>query len=449
MTSIKDWLDRHQQKPALSWADRRRNTALETLASLTQDESWVALSNHHDGFVREIAVRELRNQPSPEALVALLERLNDWAPEVREVAAAGLAHYLQPSQAPALLYALESLMALAGRHRADHSQTLQAVRAVLQSPGIREGVHQRFLASQGKTARYLFALLLEHNGAPQALLRSALAHRELTVRLMAVAACQALPGETARALLSEALTRPGAKVRVNVLRALLPLLDDSRPVLRQALLDASPAIRSLARWSAARSGVDALAVLAARLTEGLPAGKREWLGVLGLASDLEVQLPQAWHMTALRAPYSTVRQAAVHLLRDEHVAESLVALDDPADRVFLAAVAHLHEQPWASVKSGLDTLLDKAWHALPTARREALMHVRPAWQQVSYLLYRLQAEPVAQRYWLAQLEQWCERQYQVVDPVTPKAQRADIVEQLRRLAGSGLIASERIARVAD
>lgn len=62
---------------------------------------------------------------------------------------------------------------------------------------------------------------------------------------MAVAACKQLPAYQARPLLAEALPRPGANVRVCVLRALLPLLDDPRDVLRDALLDASRGVRGL------------------------------------------------------------------------------------------------------------------------------------------------------------------------------------------------------------
>lgn len=451
MNAIKDWLDRQKRKQAsgLSWADRRRNEALEMLAGVSSVQTWLELSSHDNGFVREIAVRELCRQPSPEALAALLERLNDWAPQVREVAAAGLEHYLHAAQAQALLFALKPLMALARRHRTDHGPTLLAARAVLQASGVRQEVYEHFLNAQGQVARYLFALLLEDNTEPQPLLRSALAHRELTVRLLAVAACQACPAEQARPLLLEALSRPGAKVRVTVLRALLPMLADPRPVVRMALLDASPAIRNLARWAATRHAVDARAVFSERLATPPPTGKREWLGVLGLASELDVALAQPWHTAALQSPCATVRQAAVRLLRDEQTAECLAALDDPADRVFYSAIGQLDKQPWATLQAALDARLDRDWHSLPSARQAALMQLRPAWQQLAYLLRRLTAEPAVQAYWLRQVEQWCDRQYQVVDPVTPKAERAGLVNRLRALAADRLIRPASVARVAD
>lgn len=449
MSTIRDWLNKLKNKsaPSSSWADHRRNEALELLADVESNGRLVELSTHYNGFVREVVVRELCSHPSPEALVALIERLNDWVAQVRDLAAAGLKHYLSPSQVKALLFALEPLIALAARRRVDHGPTLMVVRAVLQSRDIRDEVYTNFLARQGKPARYLFALLLEQDTAPETLIRSALAHRELTVRLMAVSACQELPAAQARQLLHEALSRPGAKVRVCVLRALLPLLDDTKPVLRKALMDASPSIRGLARWAAPHSNVDALIVLTEQLNQDMPSGKRNWLGVLGLAAELNIDLPQPWHKEALRSAYSTVRQAAVRLLRDDQLVELLEALDDPSDKVFVAAIAQLNKRPWSSMRAGLDTKSDRDWSYLPTARQQALLQLRPGWQQVAYLLGRVDTEPALQAFWLHQVNLWCDRQYQMVDPVTPKAEREALMEKLQKLAARDLIRSDSLARV--
>ena len=450
MNLIRDWLGRviNKQGPTRSWADQRRNEALELLAHVGNERTWTDLSRHSNGFVREVAVRELCSHPSPDALIALIERLNDWVPQVRNLAASGLQYYLTPSQAQALLAALEPLMNLAACRRVDHGATLSAARVVLQSPSIRDEVYKNFLARQGKAARYLFALLLEVEPAPEALLCSALAHRELTVRLMAITACGTLPVAQAQPLLLEALSRRGVSVRVRALHALLPLLDDPRQVVREALLDESPSIRHLAHWAASRHEIDALNVLTERLNQELPVMKRDWLGVLGLAGDLNVGIVQEWHTEALRSAYSSVRHAAVKLLRDDQLPEMFEALDDPSEKIFVAALDQLNKQPWARVKDRLDTKLNKNWHGLSLPRRAALFQVRPRWQQLAYLLERLEAEPDAPAYWLRQVDLWCDRQYQIVDPVTPKAERDALLNRLRELAARGLIRSESLARVA-
>ncbi|UVL84954.1 ATP phosphoribosyltransferase regulatory subunit [Pseudomonas sp. B21-028] len=449
MSTLQFWLDRlrNKQKPTSIWADHRRNEALEALAGAGTHSSWIELSHHYNGFVREIAVRELYAQPSPEALVAMIDRSNDWVPQIRDLAAVGLEHYLSPAHAQALLFAVEPLIALAARQRADHGKTLKAARAVLQSPVIRDEVQANFLTRHGKAARYLFELLLESDSNPEALLRSALFHREVTVRLLAVPACLKLPTTQARCLLLEALSQPGAKFRVWVLRALLPLLGDPRPILCEALLDASASIRSLARWAAPNSEIDPHAVLVDQMKQSMPSKKRDWLGVLGLSAELNVELDPQWQKEALRSGYPTVRRAAIGAVSDAQLPELLKALDDPSNRVFNAAIARLSDQPWALVKPGLDTKMDRDWHDLSVIRRSALLQLRPLWQQAAYLLDRLDAEPTIQAFWLRQLAMWGDGQYQMVDPVTPKIERTVIVERLRELAARGLIGNESIARV--
>lgn len=449
MSTPQDWLKKLKSRhgPAPSWADQRRNEALELLANAENEGHWVELSRHYNGFIREVAVRELCTQSSPQALAALTERLNDWVPQVRDLAAAGLQGYLCASQAAALLYVLEPVMALAARQRVDHGATLAAIRAVLQSPDVHDQVYAQFLARQGKAASYLFVLLLEKTRALRTLLRDALAHRELTVRLQAVAACMTLPAEEVSPLLFEALSRPGAKVRARVLYALLPMLADPKPVLRNALLDASPAIRNLARWAAPRHGIDASEVLNQRLAQAMPRARRDWLGVLGLAAELGTELPEPWRSHALRSDYATVRQAAIHRLQDDAPTAFFAALEDPSDKVFSAAIAQLNKLPWPSVSEGLCAKLDSDWHHLPSHRREAIVQSFPRWQQLAYLLRRLEADPVVQAYWLRHVHEWIDRQYQIVDPVTSRPQRSALLNTLHAFAASGLISSDQLARV--
>lgn len=451
MVSIRGWLTRlkNHEAPITQWEAQRREEAARLLGNAEESGDWIALTTHYNGFIREVAVRALRDQPSPEALAALIDRLNDWVPQIRELAAESLNHYLSPSYVQALLFVLEPLMALASRQRADHGPTLMAVRKVLQMAEIHDDVYANFLARQSSPARYLFTLLLEKDADTQTLLRDSLAHRELTVRLAAVAACQGLPAAQALPLLREALFRPGAKVRVCVMRALLPLLENPQPLLRTALLDNSRSIRTLALWLAPKHDIDARAILAERLTQGLPTAKRDWLGILGLAAELDVELEHSWLTAAAGSNYPSVRQATMGHLGEGHSVELLSALDDPSSAVFLAAVAQLNKHSWASLKTGLDAKLDKDWHELSEKRRHALTRLRPQWQQVAYLLARLTAEPAAQALWAKRVDLWCEEQYQIVDPVTSKAERGKLIEQLRVLTSKGLISSANFARVSD
>ncbi|WPP01691.1 PBS lyase [Pseudomonas sp. HR96] len=450
MALIKQWLTRlrNHQAPVTPWAAQRLDEAMHWLGNAEQRPDWLAFSTHPNGFIREVAVRTLRDQPSPSALAALIERLNDWVPQVRDLARQGLDDYLSPAHVQTWLLVLEPLMALASRYRADHNPTLRQVRQLLEAPEARDAVHAHFLTRQGRAARYLFELLLEQSFDRQALLTDALAHRELTVRLAAVAASQRLPNGQALELLEQALPHQGAKVRVCVIRALLPLLEQPQPLLRQALLDSARSIRRLARWAAPAQDVDPHALLLERQANVLPEVKREWLGILGLAAELEVQLQPRWVTAATRSRYPSVRQAVIRQLGESHSPELLAALDDPADSVFLAAANQLNSLPWASLQARLDAKLDKDWHELSDQRRQALMGLRPQWQQVAYLLTRMTAEPTAGTYWAQQISRWCEQQYRAVDPTTGSATRAQLIEQLRGLVSAGLVSRAEFARVA-
>lgn len=450
MKYLKEWLQRLKSRPVSGdyWEDCRHQEALQALAGCKGEGDWLTLSRHGNGFVREVAVRELNELLSPEALAALLERLNDWVPQVRQQADAGVRRYLMAEHAPALLYALQPLMALAERQRADHTETLARARTALQGAEVRDTVLAAFVVQHGKSARFLFDLLLEASDEPVSLLGKALVHREMTVRQMAVSACQNMPAEQAVPLLQLALATPGASVRVKALHALLSLLDDPRDMLRGALLDASPAVRSLARWAAPRWQLDAGEVLTNRLDAALPKSKREWLGVHGLASELQVSLNERWRAAALRSPMASVRLAALASLGDEHLSEQLVMLDDPADKVFAKACEQLGRQPWNALEAELDRRLDRDWQHLPDQRRAALMALRPRWQQLAYLLRRLDSDIQQRDYWLASIATWCQQQYLMVDPSTAPAERRSLLARVAELQDSGALPPGCVTRLA-
>ncbi len=284
-------------------------------------------------FVREAAVRELSGHVGAEALEVLFERLNDWVPQVREQAALALEPYLVS-------------LALAGGRRADHVDILARVRSALLLAPLRQPMEEVFRTSKGKVARFLFGVLLEDSTTRLGLLEVALRHPDMTVRQLAVDTCAALPAKEALPLLNEAMRTSAASVRVKVLRVLLTLLDDPGDALVKALLDASASMRNLAIWAAPRWQVDCRQVLSTRLAGPVPASKHEWLGVIGLARDLDEPQADPMLVQALRSRSLHVRLQALNALGDRGVAQQIEALGDPSEKVFKAAVALLRKQPW-------------------------------------------------------------------------------------------------------
>ncbi|MBT9263461.1 hypothetical protein KKQ10_01095 [Pseudomonas sp. MG-9] len=85
--------------------------------------------------------------------------------------------------------------------------------------------------------------------------------------------------------------------------------------------------------------------------------------------------------------------------------------------------------------------LDQDWHELTSKRRSTIFRLVSRWQQLGYFLKRLDTGHAGQTYWLGQIEA-CDRQYLVVDPITPKTDRAAWQEKLRELTANGRIRSD-------
>ncbi len=192
-------------------SDYEARRVREVMDELDRHSAWLELSRFGNGFVRQAAVRGLAAQPSAEALVALLERLNDWVPQVRQEAAAAVEAYWVPEHAGLLLQTLAPLLALAGKQRADHGATLERASAVLQLAQVRDQVQGAFGTCRGKAARFVFELLLKGVEDRPALLAMALRHPEVSVRQMAVDACAELPDEQALPLLEEVMRSCGSR----------------------------------------------------------------------------------------------------------------------------------------------------------------------------------------------------------------------------------------------
>ncbi|SEK57595.1 HEAT repeat [Pseudomonas sp. NFIX51] len=428
-------------------SDYEARRVREVMDTLDRHSAWLELSRFGNGFVRQAAVRGLSAQPSAKALAALLERLNDWVPQVRQEAAVALEFYLVPERAGLLLQALAPLLALADKQRADHGVTLERARSVLLLAQVRPEVESAFGSCRGKAARFVFELLLEGVEDRVALLAIALRHSEVSVRQRAVDACAELPDEQAVPLLEAVMRSCGASVRVKALRLLLSRLADCRGYLAQALLDPSGALRCLAHWAAPRHGLDPRQVLLDRLQQPAPGNKRQWLGLLGLVRELREPQADAMLHQALASKALTVRLLALQTLGERGVAQQLAALDDPSDKVFNCALDLLREQPWAAFEEALEQRLDQHWHALPKARRWALLGLKPGWRQLQYLLCRLDRVGSEAAYWREALARWCDARYAMFDPVTPKPLREALAQRLQAMEEAGEVPRGSLKRL--
>ncbi|WP_374439307.1 HEAT repeat domain-containing protein [Pseudomonas panipatensis] len=401
------------------------------------ESDWIYLSRHRNGFVREVAVRTLSENPSAEALTAILERLNDWVPVIREVAANTLEAYLSTHSSGDLLKLLTQLISLSKKERVDHSKMVKRIQEVLvQAESINE-TKLAFATSRGDSARFLFSTLWPVvREAPIPFLLDALGHPDTTVRQQALQRSAELRPEDAIRVLEIALDNSNSIVRSRALYAWLPLANDRSHRIETSLLDASPGVRSVALWASKKYRIDPRVVLERRVKGTPPNRKIEWLGVLGLAKQIDSVLISPLLSDALKHPAPTVRAIALELSDQGHEV-LLAALDDPATRVVKLAGGLLHEQPWEAISEHVTHRLED-WHSLPELQRKTLFALLPKWQQLDFLMSRVNGTGI-DAYWLRTIVLWTQEQYQVVDPITPKLRRNAILGKLQEFELSGLI----------
>lgn len=115
-------------------------------------------SEHWNGHVREEAVKELVALGGPDALALLLVRVNDWVPEVRAAAAAGLGQFVKPENAALLVDILPDLEHLRRCRRANHVPLLERVEALLARPECAAALAQGLLSADSRIRRYCFLI---------------------------------------------------------------------------------------------------------------------------------------------------------------------------------------------------------------------------------------------------------------------------------------------------
>ncbi|MFI1856161.1 hypothetical protein [Streptomyces sp. NPDC020480] len=293
--------------------------------------------SHHDGRVRERAVRRIVERPSPELMPYLVLRTGDWVRQVRERARAGLTDLLQrdparyvPATAPTAL--------LADRRRRGDFARRQFLAALLSAPGaaLLEGLLASPLREQRRFA-------LEVAGAAGRLpLRAlvALAEGDTDVRVRARAA-EAAAREAVWTDRTDLLRRLAAarhrEVRATALTGLIRA--GHAEEVTGALDDPAGLVRAVARDAARRTGAEPLAHYRAAVQGPQPpTGALDGLAETGSDADAPLLLPLLDH------PQAPIRAHALRALRilDAAPTDRVVPLlRDPSAKVIRQAVTTL------------------------------------------------------------------------------------------------------------
>ncbi len=230
---IKVLWDRASQRPPKSW------------------DEWMVLARSHDGFVREAAVEALGLSGHGPALPVLLERVNDWVPQVRLVAQRAVESFLVEEQLASWAHALGSFVALRRAARADHSRLLAAVDGFLSQPGSINALKAAVASMPREAARYVFTLEMQHaadEATRTAVLAEAVKASDVVVAAQAVAAVATLAQPALRLQLALEACRSGfAPVRAAGLRIVLASASAEAVAQAQAMCwDRSASVRALA-----------------------------------------------------------------------------------------------------------------------------------------------------------------------------------------------------------
>ncbi len=122
---------------------------------------WMLFTMHRSGYVREHACMELTQRcTAAEALPWLLLRMNDWVPQVRELAGNAVRDLLTQEHVAVWLGMLPLVGRLEGQGRADHRWIVEGARALLARPESRAVLRTALGAKDVGTRRAVYEVAL-------------------------------------------------------------------------------------------------------------------------------------------------------------------------------------------------------------------------------------------------------------------------------------------------
>lgn len=294
----------------------------------------LSLARSTHGHLREDAVRRIGTLRTAEALPALIERLNDWVPQVRYAAREAIEALMVEENAPAFVQNLVRLHRLLARGRDDHATFVARIEAFLaaapQDRYVLEATRNpdRQLAGHCLRLAVKYALVNDVERVELGLL-----HGDIAFALDAVAHAATLPPVQRRSLAELALTHALAPVRRDALRL---LLSDgiAKERIESLAFDRHAAVRALAARHLKNDGFDIAAHYRAELAS--PHSRRQRMAIEGVA-----RYGTAEDMHAIRAlltaPSPATRRCALVTWtvkrRFDAIGEVVAAMSDPATSV--------------------------------------------------------------------------------------------------------------------
>lgn len=392
------------------------------------------------GQVREEAVRRLGALLRADALPLLIERLNDWVPQVRDAAQAAIEPLLTEQHAPAFVQHIVQWQQLRHRGRDHHEVIVTRLEAFLATPPQRA----HLLAGLHSADRRISRLCLQIVKARSLLddseyVEFGLLHNDIAVAIDALARAATMPPEQRRTSAERALSHAAAPVRRDAFRLLLAC-GIAQERIENFAFDRHAAVRALAARHLRNAGADVAALYRAALASPHP--RRLSIAVDGVAThgtvdDIRAMSPLLAH------PLPVLRRGALTAwagrLRFDAADAVVAALSDPA-----ASVASEAARLAAIVRPQLDADTMLAISANPAwtdnrGRLLAAFGFSDKWEQLIFVMLRIVQDGAGDRvgmlrYWETRTNGNC---------VQPKPAQVERLQHLVDRNDAELLASLR------
>jgi hypothetical protein len=223
--------------------------ALESVFASTDDEFVAQCVSHYSGYVREAAIGRAVELGGSTFLALIVERLNDWVPEVRNAAARALTTLLATVPAACFVPLLPRLRGLMLATRADHRAWLFDFEEQLVRADGGTAIVEAISGADFHVRRSAYFIAIDHQLLPTLeIITSGLLSGDIVLARRAATLLDRLPAHERSQCVAMAAASPFGPVRHEVFRFIAGehIAPDSEPFLWRCVFDAQGSLRSAA-----------------------------------------------------------------------------------------------------------------------------------------------------------------------------------------------------------
>jgi len=239
------------QSDTLYWVDRSMplRTAIEAIA-VSSDRQWLATCiSHYSGFIREATIKRAAELGDSSFLEPIVDRVNDWVPEVRKAATDALLALLATIPVSDIVAILPKLRGLVLANRVNHRAWLLEFEQQLVRAGGSEAIIDAMSGEDFGMRRAAFLVARDHQLLPVAeLVKHGLLSGDIVLAQCAMASLTNVQASDWDTCIGIAIASPFGSVRHSALQFVVRQQSDLQidSLLRQFVFDPQGSLRSAA-----------------------------------------------------------------------------------------------------------------------------------------------------------------------------------------------------------